>query len=119
SDAELTLDYRDEDGPPLPPDQQLQVLFVLQEALSNARKHAQALHVQVSVVNARDFRLTIEDDGVGYDPADIASRGESHVGFHIMHERARRLAAVLTLQSAPGRGARVELVLPAASRMAA
>ncbi|WP_343669168.1 type IV pili methyl-accepting chemotaxis transducer N-terminal domain-containing protein [Paraburkholderia heleia] len=119
SDAELTLDYRDEDGPPLPPDQQLQVLFVLQEALSNARKHAEALHVQVSVVNARDFRLTIEDDGVGYDPADIASRGESHVGFHIMHERARRLAAVLTLQSTPGRGARVELVLPAASRMAA
>lgn len=119
SDAELTLDYRDEDGPPLPPDQQLQVLFVLQEALSNARKHAEALHVQVSVVNARDFRLTIEDDGVGYDPAVIASRGESHVGFHIMHERARRLAAVLTLESAPGRGARVELVLPAASRMAA
>ncbi|MEM5315675.1 type IV pili methyl-accepting chemotaxis transducer N-terminal domain-containing protein [Paraburkholderia sp. JHI869] len=119
SDADLTLDYRDEDGPPLPPDQQLQVLFVLQEALSNARKHAEALHVSVSVVNARDFRLTIDDDGVGYDPAEIASRGESHVGFHIMHERARRLAAVLTLQSAPGRGARVELVLPAASRMAA
>jgi two-component system nitrate/nitrite sensor histidine kinase NarX len=119
SDAELTLDYRDEDGPPLPPDQQLQVLFVLQEALSNARKHAEALHVHVSVVNGRDFRLVIEDDGVGYDPAEIASRGESHVGFHIMHERARRLAAHLTLDSAPGRGARVELVLPAASRMAA
>ncbi|WP_321959872.1 type IV pili methyl-accepting chemotaxis transducer N-terminal domain-containing protein [Paraburkholderia sp. J7] len=119
SDAELTLDYRDEDGPPLPPDQQLQVLFVLQEALSNARKHSEALHVQVSVVNARDFRLTIEDDGVGYDPAEIASRGESHVGFHIMRERARRLAAVLALDSAPGRGTRVELVLPAASRMAA
>ncbi|MEM5325703.1 type IV pili methyl-accepting chemotaxis transducer N-terminal domain-containing protein [Paraburkholderia sp. JHI2823] len=119
SDAELVLDYRDEDGPPLPPDQQLQVLFVLQEALSNTRKHAEALHVHVSVVNGRDFRLTIEDDGVGYDPAEIASRGESHVGFHIMQERARRLAAVLALDSAPGRGARVELVLPAASRMAA
>jgi two-component system, NarL family, nitrate/nitrite sensor histidine kinase NarX len=119
SDAELTLDYRDEGGPPLPPDQQLQVLFVLQEALSNTRKHAEALHVHVSVVNGRDFRLKIEDDGQGYDPAEIASRGESHVGFHIMHERARRLAATLTLESAPGRGARVELVLPAASRMAA
>jgi len=119
SEAELTLDYRDEGGPPLPPDQQLQVLFVLQEALSNTRKHSEALHVHVSVVNGRDFRLKIEDDGVGYDPAEIASRGESHVGFHIMHERARRLAAALTLESAPGRGARVELVLPAASRMAA
>jgi two-component system, NarL family, nitrate/nitrite sensor histidine kinase NarX len=119
SDTELTLDYRDEGGPPLPPDQQLQVLFVLQEALSNTRKHAEALHVHVSVINGRDFRLIIEDDGQGYDPAEIASRGESHVGFHIMHERARRLAATLTLDSAPGRSARVELVLPAASRMAA
>jgi two-component system nitrate/nitrite sensor histidine kinase NarX len=119
SDAELTLDYRDEGGPPLSPDQQLQVLFILQEALSNTRKHAEALHVRVSAVNGRDFRMLIEDDGQGYDPAEIASRGESHVGFHIMHERARRLAASLTLDSAPGRGARVELVLPAASRMAA
>nr|WP_274389368.1 type IV pili methyl-accepting chemotaxis transducer N-terminal domain-containing protein [Paraburkholderia tagetis] len=119
SDAELSLDYRDEGGPPLPADQQLQVLFVLQEALSNIRKHAEAQHVSVSVVNGRDFRLAIEDDGVGYDPADIAARGEAHVGFHIMRERAKRLAGALTLDSAPGRGSRVELVLPAASRKAA
>ncbi|MFX1695673.1 type IV pili methyl-accepting chemotaxis transducer N-terminal domain-containing protein [Paraburkholderia sp. A1RO-1] len=119
SDAELTLDYRDEGGPPLPADQQLQVLFVLQEALSNIRKHAEAQHVHVSVVNRRDFRLTIEDDGVGYDPADIAARGEAHVGFHIMRERAKRLAGTLALDSTPGRGSRVELVLPAASRKAA
>lgn len=119
SDAELTLDYRDEGGPPLPADQQLQVLFVLQEALSNIRKHAEAQNVHVSVVNGHDFHLLIEDDGVGYDPADIAARGEAHVGFHIMRERAKRLAGALTLDSAPGRGSRVELVLPAASRKAA
>jgi len=119
SDAELTLDYRDEGGPPLPADQQLQVLFVLQEALSNIRKHAEAQNVRVSVVNGRDFRLVIEDDGVGYDPADIAARGEAHVGFHIMRERAKRLAGTLTLASEPGRGSRVELVLPAGSRKAA
>jgi two-component system, NarL family, nitrate/nitrite sensor histidine kinase NarX len=119
SDAELTLDYRDEGGPPLPADQQLQVLFVLQEALSNIRKHAEAQHVRVSVVNARDFRLAIEDDGIGYDPAEIAARDEAHVGFHIMRERAKRLAGTLTLDSEPGRGACVELVLPAAKRLAA
>lgn len=119
SDAELALDYRDEGGPPLPADQQLQVLFVLQEALSNIRKHAEAQHVRVSVVNGGDFRLVIEDDGIGYDPADIAARGEAHVGFHIMRERAKRLAGALTLDSAPGRGSRVELVLPAGSRKAA
>ncbi|HKU00824.1 MAG TPA: type IV pili methyl-accepting chemotaxis transducer N-terminal domain-containing protein [Paraburkholderia sp.] len=119
SDVELTLDYRDEGGPPLPADQQLQVLFVLQEALSNIRKHAEAQNVRVSVVNGRDFRLVIEDNGVGYDPADIAARGEAHVGFHIMRERAKRLAGTLTLASEPGRGSRVELVLPAGSRKAA
>jgi len=119
SDATVTLDYRDEGGPPLPADQQLQILFVLQEALSNIRKHAEAMSVRVTVANGRDFRLSIEDDGIGYDPADIASRGETHIGFHIMRERAKRLSAVLRLDSTPGRGARVELVVPARSRLAA
>ena len=119
SDATVELDYREEGGRPLPADQQLQVLFILQEALSNIRKHAEAQAVHVTVTNGRDFRLLIEDDGIGYDPADIASRGEGHVGFHIMHERAKRLSAVLRLDSTPGRGSRVELVLPAEARMAA
>jgi two-component system nitrate/nitrite sensor histidine kinase NarX len=119
SGLEVALDYRDEGGPPLPPDQQLQVLFILQEALSNIRKHAEAQHVRVAVANGRDFRLSIEDDGIGYDPAEIAARGDAHVGFHIMRERSKRLVAALRLDSAPGRGARVELMLPADQRMAA
>lgn len=119
SDADVTLDYRDEGGPPLPADQQLQVLFILQEALSNIRKHADAQNVRVTVANGRDFRLSIEDDGIGYDPADITSRSEAHVGLHIMRERAKRLSAGLLLDGTPGGGARVELVLPADARMAA
>jgi len=119
SEAEMTLDYRDEGGPPLPADQQLQVLFILQEALSNVRKHAEAQNVHVTIVNGRDFRLLVEDDGIGYDPADLDTEGEAHVGFHIMRERAHRLAASLHLVSGPGRGARVELVLDAEARKAA
>lgn len=119
SDAEVTLDYRDEGGPPLPADQQLQVLFILQEALSNVRKHAEAQSVRVTVVNGRDFRLLVEDDGIGYDAADLDTDGEAHVGLHIMRERARRLAASLKLDGKPGQGARVELVLGAEARMAA
>lgn len=119
SDATAMLDYREEGGAPLPADQQLQVLFILQEALSNIRKHAEAQVVQVTVVNGRDFRLLVEDDGIGYDPADLDSAGESHVGFHIMRERARHLAATLKLDSSPGHGARVELVLGAEARKAA
>ncbi|SAK74198.1 nitrate/nitrite sensor protein [Caballeronia catudaia] len=113
------LDYRDEGGLPLPPDQQLQVLFILQEALSNIRKHAEAQHVYVTIVNGRDFSLLVEDDGQGYDPDEMAVLGETHVGFHIMRERAQRLGATLLLTGAPGGGARVELVLPALARQAA
>ena len=84
---------------PLPSDQQLQVLFILQEALSNVRKHASASQVRIALKNAEDFDLTVQDDGDGYDPADIASRGEAHVGFHIMRERAARLGAQLELRA--------------------
>lgn len=114
-----TLDYRDEGGLPMPPDQQLQVLFILQEALSNIRKHAEVQRVNVTIVNGRDFTLLVEDDGQGYDPDEMAALGETHVGFHIMRERARRLGATLRLTGAPGRGARVELILPGEARQAA
>ncbi|MFT4507447.1 type IV pili methyl-accepting chemotaxis transducer N-terminal domain-containing protein [Caballeronia sp. 15711] len=119
TDAVVTLDYDETGGLPLPPDQQLQVLFILQEALSNVRKHALATQVHVTLKNARDFELTIHDNGDGYDPANIASRGEAHVGFHIMHERAARLGALLELTSEPGTGARVYLLLPVSERQAA
>ncbi|AME25745.1 MULTISPECIES: type IV pili methyl-accepting chemotaxis transducer N-terminal domain-containing protein [Burkholderiaceae] len=119
SGSPLHLDYEEASGLPLPSDQQLQVLFILQEALSNVRKHASASNVRVVIRNAEDFHLTVQDDGDGYDPADIASRGEAHVGFHIMRERAARLGAQLRLESRPGGGARVHLLLPASRRQAA
>jgi two-component system nitrate/nitrite sensor histidine kinase NarX len=119
SGTPLKLDYEEASGLPLPSDQQLQVLFILQEALSNVRKHASALNVRVVIRNAQDFELTVQDDGEGYDPADIASRGEAHVGFHIMRERAARLGAQLRLESQPGSGAQVHLLLPASRRQAA
>lgn len=119
SGTPLHLDYEEASGLPLPSDQQLQVLFILQEALSNVRKHASASNVRVVIRNAEDFHLTVQDDGDGYDPADIASRGEAHVGFHIMRERAARLGAQLGLESRPGGGARVHLLLPASRRQAA
>ncbi|MFY3548361.1 type IV pili methyl-accepting chemotaxis transducer N-terminal domain-containing protein [Achromobacter insolitus] len=106
-------------GAPLPPDEQLQVLFILQEALSNVRKHSEASHVRIDVANDRDFTLVIADDGQGYDPAEVAERGESHVGLHIMRERAARMRAVIKLESQPGAGTRVALTLPGSERQAA
>ncbi|WP_256259245.1 sensor histidine kinase, partial [Burkholderia ubonensis] len=116
---DTTLDDRDDGGAPLPPDQQLQVLFILQEALSNVRKHARARHVAVTVENGAAFRLHVADDGRGYDPAALDAHGHTQVGLAIMRERAARLRATLTLSGAPGQGARVDLSLPADMRQTA
>lgn len=107
------------EGAPLPPEQQLQALFILQEALSNVRKHSEADRVQVVVGNDRDFTLLISDNGQGYDAADVAARGDSHLGLHIMRERAARMRAVINIESQPGAGTRVALTLPGAERQAA
>lgn len=114
--VELHLD--DRDGAPLHPDQQLQVLFILQEALSNVRKHAYASKVTVRIDNHRDFGMSIRDDGEGYDPQEVAERSETHVGLSIMRERAARLGGKLQMCSAPGQGTEVSLYLSQSDRLA-
>ncbi|MGL6069739.1 type IV pili methyl-accepting chemotaxis transducer N-terminal domain-containing protein [Craterilacuibacter sp.] len=117
--AEVVLDIKEQGGAPLPPDQQLQVLFILQEALSNVRKHACASEVNIVLHNGSDFVLQVSDNGDGYEPSEVAARAESHIGLHIMQERAVRLNARLVLSSVPGKGTRLILTLPQAVRQAA
>ncbi|NYT62406.1 type IV pili methyl-accepting chemotaxis transducer N-terminal domain-containing protein [Alcaligenaceae bacterium] len=119
SGIEVTLMADGLAGAPLPPEQQLQVLFILQEALSNVRKHAQATKVEIKIENRHDFRLHVSDDGVGYDPEEVAGRSDEHFGRRIMHERAKRMQASLELRASPGKGASVALLLPASARQAA
>ena len=97
-------------GLPLPADVQVQVLHVLQEALSNVRKHAQASHVSLEVDKGERWRFTVRDNGCGFDTRH--KQGETHVGMKIMHERAERIGASITLQSTPARGTTVTLTLP-------
>lgn len=107
------------DGPPLPPEQQLQVLFILQEALSNIRKHADATRVEVSLLNDQDMELLIRDNGVGFDQEIIKSKADQHVGLSIMRERAKRVGAELAIVPTDGDGVTVRLWLPQQQRMAA
>ncbi|MCO4861125.1 type IV pili methyl-accepting chemotaxis transducer N-terminal domain-containing protein [Cupriavidus sp. WGlv3] len=118
TEATLAIDERG-GAWPLSPEQQLQVLFILQEALSNVRKHAMAAHVAVALSHGRDFRLVVQDDGEGFDPDELATRADAHIGLSIMRERAARLGAQLHVQASPGSGVRIELVLPAGSQGAA
>lgn len=114
---EVDTAWRD-DGPSLNNDEQLQVIFILQESLSNIRKHAQAHHVVVELNNRHDFTLRIRDDGVGFDTGRLKNMSEAHVGLGIMQERARRINAVLSVESQPHQGTTVTLVLPQHRRTA-
>jgi two-component system nitrate/nitrite sensor histidine kinase NarX len=106
-------------GLPFPREEQLQLLFIVQEALSNIRKHAQADKVLVQVRDAQDFSLSISDNGVGFDSAAVPASGDSHVGLHIMRERARHINADLAIESGTGAGTTVRLHVASTHRRAA
>jgi two-component system nitrate/nitrite sensor histidine kinase NarX len=99
-------------GLPLPADLQVQVLHVVQEALSNVRKHARANAVWVEIERGpQQWRLEVRDDGRGLDAVQAAG-DETHVGMRIMRERAERIGATVGITSVPGLGTRVVLTLP-------
>jgi two-component system, NarL family, nitrate/nitrite sensor histidine kinase NarX len=97
-------------GLPLPSDVQVQVLHVLQEALSNIRKHAGATQVGLEVHKGERWRFVVRDDGAGFDTAKHP--GQSHVGLNIMRERAGRINAEVGIVSRTGQGTTVTLILP-------
>jgi two-component system nitrate/nitrite sensor histidine kinase NarX len=101
-------------GLPLDADVQIQVLHMVQEALSNVRKHAGASRVQLRV-QRHPWQFEVIDDGCGFDPARVAP-DSVHVGLGIMQERAQRVGAQVRVDSAPGAGGtRVCIALPAAA----
>jgi len=97
-------------GLPLPPDVQVQVLHVVQEALSNVRKHAGATRVDLEVLKGANWRFMVRDDGIGFDTGH--GNGPSHVGLKIMRERAGGIGAQVEIISGPGQGTTATLTLP-------
>jgi len=91
------------------PEHVLQVMHIVHESLSNVRKHAKASSVEVKLLSDGICALSIQDDGIGFNAARDAS--DTHVGLHIMRERAHRIGAVLSLGSAHGKGTLVCLKL--------
>jgi len=99
-------------GVPLSPEQQLQVLHILQEALSNVRKHSGASRVEFEMNRDRSYVFRVKDDGCGFDPAVLNDRTGSHVGLRIMKERAQRIGGEIRIDSRPGHGSELTLTLP-------
>jgi two-component system, NarL family, nitrate/nitrite sensor histidine kinase NarX len=106
--------------------QELQVLRIVQECLANIRKHAQAHTVRVLLTRESGGSLNgppggalvvlVEDDGVGFRIPVSGDRVGEHIGLSIMEERARRIGAELRIESEPGEGTRVELMLETGRR---
>ena len=91
----------------------IQILHILQEALSNVRKHAKAGAVTVAMQGGREWTISVRDDGRGYEPESVVEHCGACVGIGIMPERAHRIGARLEVASSPGRGTCVTLALPA------
>ncbi len=101
-------------------DTQRTVAFrVVQEAIANAAKHANAQHLSVTArERGGDVVVEIRDDGAGFD-GDIltGSRiGDGHLGLVAMRERARLAGGSLDIETAPGQGTTVRLTVPAPAR---
>lgn len=88
-----------------------EVFRIIQEALTNAVRHAQAGKVTVSVVNGEGLLVTVSDDGLGFDPDARTYRGR-RLGLTSMRDRASTLGGRLTIASSPGNGATVRLEVP-------
>lgn len=108
-------------GVPLDSETETQVLYIVQEALSNIRKHAGAKSVSVVVRRGMDgLTVSVHDDGVGFEDTRPDTRdNEAHIGLDIMRERARRIGGRFSVRSAPGKGTEIGIVLPRQHREAA
>jgi two-component system sensor histidine kinase DegS len=115
SAPDLTVDLHEEIGDVrLEPESEAVVYRVVQEAVHNAQKHADASAISI-LLRRSNGRLTtlVEDDGHGFDPAMVpAGRGLGLIG---MRERAELVRGALIVESAVDAGTRVRLTVPIAA----
>jgi len=91
------------------------LLLIAQEALLNAVRHAQARSIEVSFrmhATPAAVELVVRDDGLGFTPGAQGGGREGHFGIEGMRERADRIGGRFVLESEPGRGTQVTIVVP-------
>ena len=92
------------------------IFYIIEEAVNNARKHANAMHIWVRL---RSFEkwialLEIEDDGLGFDVEAVNKSYDQRgsLGMINLRERTELVNGLLTIDSAPGRGTRIQVYIP-------
>ena len=100
----------------LPVGTELQLVRIIQESLTNIRKHAKATTAKIEIRRHGDrLSLVVEDDGVGFNP-ETRSRSEfPRFGLSTMRERAEGIGGTFLIESTPGQGTIVRAEVPVAS----
>ncbi len=100
----------------LPRDTELQLLGIVQGALSNVRRHAGASNVRVTLTIENSLlKLVVRDDGSGFSPGSADTGRQGH-GLDIMRERAAAIGAAISIDGKPGQGTQVLISLPLKGR---
>jgi signal transduction histidine kinase len=95
------------------PSAELQLVRIVQEALTNVRKHAKASHASVELRRRNgSVLITVTDDGVGFDAAATRQSEMPQFGLVTMRERAESIRGTLTIDSRPGAGSTVRCEVP-------
>ena len=91
----------------------IQLLYIVNEAFTNIRKHAEASKIWLQLENiAHGVRITVKDDGKGFSLEEYPQSYAGHHGLNIMKERAEAAGGVFTLSSSVGEGTEVSVELP-------
>jgi signal transduction histidine kinase len=107
------IEVHAEEYQPQPAANERELFRIAQEALNNAIKHANSEHIEIGLTTGNGHvRLSVVDDGAGFDPADPQIRLR-RLGITSIEERAEELNGRLRILSRPGRGTRVEVEVPA------
>ena len=108
ADGEIDVEVHIDPRVSLAPDEEIEVFRIVQEGLANARTHAEARQVDVSIVQQGDRRIVrVTDDGAGFEDDDPGA-GQ---GLKNMRARAAAIQGGFSLSSAPGKGTAIEVVL--------
>jgi signal transduction histidine kinase len=96
-----------------------QLLRIIQETLTNVRKHAcaRAVHIGLSASDGK-AEAVVQDDGEGFDPTRLDATEASTFGLRFMRERASEVGGTVEIRSAPGEGTRVVVTVPVRGRAA-
>ncbi len=95
----------------LPAETEFHILRIIQESLTNIRKHSDAENVRIMMCarSTDSFQVLIEDDGIGFSKPQKSIHSGEHIGLSIMRDRAKRFGGTFTVESEPGEGTRIVL----------